>query len=251
MDVLVNSGFRTKLLSSLQAPSFAGSGLPERMRTTAFAFLGLTAAAGLAFVAIFAQLSFPLLSPAPLPSDPSRENAVAEAVALQAGRSAPAISDGGSVTLGERGTDGGTAGGGGSSRNATPADSPPPAASPDGPASAGGRGGSGTGAPATSPGPGSAPAGTPEAQPIASPPSGSSSTLAPGNSSSSAAASNASKRGIEASSKGSPGAKGTSGSKTSSAAKKATSATAESPAPVAEDTSQAGTPHGKAKGHSK
>ena len=80
-----------KRISSPRLTSFAGQGLPERMRSTAFAFLGLTAAAGLAFVAIFAQLSFPLLSPAPMPSDPSQANAVAQAVAVErAPRAVPA-----------------------------------------------------------------------------------------------------------------------------------------------------------------
>jgi hypothetical protein len=78
----MHSHFPRRPLPSPRVPSFAGHGLPERMRTTIFAFLGLTAAAGLALVAIFAQLSFPLLNPAPLPSDPSRANAVAEARAV-------------------------------------------------------------------------------------------------------------------------------------------------------------------------
>ena len=52
------------------------------MRSTAFAFLGLTAAAALGLVAIFAQLGFPLVATGPLPEDPSRHNAVAKAVAL-------------------------------------------------------------------------------------------------------------------------------------------------------------------------
>ena len=75
----VRPPFHTRLRSFLRLSSFAGQGLPERMRSTAFAFLGLTAAAGLALVAFFAQLGFPLLSPAPMPSDPSRANAVAGA----------------------------------------------------------------------------------------------------------------------------------------------------------------------------
>jgi hypothetical protein len=75
----VRPTFHTRLRSFLRLSSFAGQGLPERMRSTAFAFLGLTAAAGLALVAFFAQLGFPLLTPAPMPSDPSRANAVAEA----------------------------------------------------------------------------------------------------------------------------------------------------------------------------
>lgn len=63
--------------------SLAGNGLPERMRTTAFAFLGLTAAAGLALVAIFAQLSFHVLSPAPLPDASQKTGSVAAGVPLR------------------------------------------------------------------------------------------------------------------------------------------------------------------------
>src|SRR5436853_2664119 len=82
MHELVLSNLKIRTSRAFHLPSLAGTGLPERMRTTAFAFLGLTAAAGLALVAIFAQISFHVLSPAPLPSEPARENAVAEAEAL-------------------------------------------------------------------------------------------------------------------------------------------------------------------------
>src|SRR5215469_14507638 len=67
-------------LSSLPHPSFAGRGLAERMRSTSFALFGLAAAAGLALVAIFAQPGGPLLSPAPLPSEPSSSVGKAEPV---------------------------------------------------------------------------------------------------------------------------------------------------------------------------
>lgn len=80
MHEVVRSNRHSKLHLSL-----AGRGLPERMRSTAFAFLGLTAAAALGLVAVFAQLGFPLVSPGPLPNDPSRHNAVANAVALEEG----------------------------------------------------------------------------------------------------------------------------------------------------------------------
>src|SRR4051812_8110296 len=82
MHELVPSNLPSKVFGRRRRFSFAGDGLPERMRSTAFAFLGLTAAAGLALVAIFAQLSFPLLSPAPLPSEPMADGAVSKAVAL-------------------------------------------------------------------------------------------------------------------------------------------------------------------------
>jgi collagen type III alpha len=49
------------------------------MRSTGFALLGLTAAASLALVAIFALPGFPLLAPAPLPDEPSGNESVAGA----------------------------------------------------------------------------------------------------------------------------------------------------------------------------
>jgi hypothetical protein len=81
----VHSNAHIRRLKSLRRPSFAGNGLPERMRSTAFAFLGLTAALGLALVAIFAQLSFPVLSPAPAPVGPARESGVSSSLALSPG----------------------------------------------------------------------------------------------------------------------------------------------------------------------
>src|SRR3954452_24639589 len=79
MHELVHSSLYSRLLAWLRLPSFAGDGLPERMRSTTFALLGLTAAGGLALVAIFAQPGFPLLTPAPLPAEPSLSESVAEA----------------------------------------------------------------------------------------------------------------------------------------------------------------------------
>jgi len=52
-------------------PSFAGTGLLERMRSTTFALLGITAAVGLGLVATLSQQSWPLLPSAPLPGLPS------------------------------------------------------------------------------------------------------------------------------------------------------------------------------------
>ena len=82
MHEVVHSNFHIRRLKSLRLPSFAGNGLPERMRSTAFAFLGLTAALGLALVAIFAQLSFPVLSPAPPPAGPAGQSGVSSSLAL-------------------------------------------------------------------------------------------------------------------------------------------------------------------------
>ena len=79
---VVLSRLHTRLKRSFWLPSFAGKGWPERMRSTAFLFFGLTAAAGLALVAIFAQLNFPLLSPVPVGGGPSQSGGVARAVAL-------------------------------------------------------------------------------------------------------------------------------------------------------------------------
>ena len=81
----MSSNLRDKLIHSIRRPSLAGNGLPERMRSTVVAFLGLTAAAGLALVAIFAQLGFPLLSPSPLPSAPAEPGSVSRAVPLAQG----------------------------------------------------------------------------------------------------------------------------------------------------------------------
>jgi hypothetical protein len=81
----VSSNLRDKLIHSIRRPSLAGNGLPERMRSTVVAFLGLTAAAGLALVAIFAQLGFPLLSPSPLPSAPAESSSVSKGMPLTQG----------------------------------------------------------------------------------------------------------------------------------------------------------------------
>ncbi|HEX6984360.1 MAG TPA: hypothetical protein VF170_03235 [Planctomycetaceae bacterium] len=89
MHEVVRSNLQTKLPRSLRLPSLAGTGLPERMRSTAFAFLGLTAALGLALVAVFAQLNFPLLSPVPLPREAPAGGHVAAGVALGDGPSRP------------------------------------------------------------------------------------------------------------------------------------------------------------------
>lgn len=64
---------------SVNRLSLAGQGLPERMRSTAFALLGITAAAGLGMVAIFSQQGWPLLSPSPLPSAPAGIEAIDDA----------------------------------------------------------------------------------------------------------------------------------------------------------------------------
>lgn len=234
---VVRSNFPSKLLS-LRLTSFAGKGLPERMRTTAFAFLGLTAAASLALVAIFAQLSFPLLSPVPLPSDPSQENAVSEAVPVEGARSAPAsgdrsrhlqVSEPAGVPSREGASGGGDAASGGSESVEAPAPGKSPGAAAPGGAGGGGQPGAVPG-PAPAPAPESAP--SPESAPVVEAPA---QPPGPGRSSSSAAASNASPRGIEASSKQPSPAPAPSASTASAAS----------------GTSAQAVPHGKAEGQDK
>jgi hypothetical protein len=79
-----------KLRASPRFPSFAGEGLPERIRSTVFLFLGLTAATGLGLVAVFAQLG-PLPAPEPMPIAAPKRTGVAEAVALGPGIKPPAV----------------------------------------------------------------------------------------------------------------------------------------------------------------
>lgn len=67
---------------ALRLTKLVGNGMPERIRAIGFAFLGLTAAAGLGLVAIFAQMGFPVLSPAPLPGGSSGPNSISKAVPL-------------------------------------------------------------------------------------------------------------------------------------------------------------------------
>ena len=253
MNELVHWILHSKSLFPLRRPSLAGKGLPERMRSTAFALLGLTAAAGLALVAIFAQLGFPLLEPAPLPNEPSAAQSVAEAekltpdhkssafvpaVAPQAVAPAPAVSE----PRGQ-GSGGGPTGGDAGSGDNTAIQSPaPPISTPEAPAAAGAP----APAPASPPGsapvssPGSAPVSSPGSAPVSSPkptspppeattssPPSSEPAPGPGNSSSASAAEHASERGIEASSSSGP------------------------PAATAVSTTEPGNGNGLAKGHSK
>ncbi|HET9185165.1 MAG TPA: hypothetical protein VFN82_03395 [Solirubrobacterales bacterium] len=221
MHELVHHSLHTKLLSSLRLPSFAGNGLPERMRTISFALLGLTAAAGLALVAIFAQPGFPLLSPAPLPAEPSARESVSAAKKLPLDHGSAALltalpvpahpqEEGAGSKPGRSGETSGTGGPVGGSQAPVEVDVPAPVGGPQpSGGSSGGKAGSGAG--------GSAPPATPEQQ-VASPSAPASSSPpssenpeavasspqpepapAPGNSASAAAAEHASERGVEAS----------------------------------------------------
>jgi hypothetical protein len=74
---------RGQRLSRLLAkPSFAGTGLLERMRSTTFALLGITAAMGLGLVAIVSQQGWPLLPASPLPGAPAERGEVHDATAV-------------------------------------------------------------------------------------------------------------------------------------------------------------------------
>jgi hypothetical protein len=76
---------RGQLLSRLPArPSFAGRNLMERMRSTAFALLGITAALALGLVALVSQQSLPFLPDGPIPAYQARQGSVANALALGA-----------------------------------------------------------------------------------------------------------------------------------------------------------------------
>lgn len=191
------------------------------MRSTAFALLGLTAAAALAMVALFAAPGFPLLGPAPLPSEPPARQAVAAARKLapvrhrtavaapvarhqapQPGTSAPSA---GATPVSE--ATGGVSG----PDPVQPAAATSPAAGPG--HHEGKTGGDGA---TETPSATSTPVSTP--QPSPPPPEAVISTQppeaapAPGNSSSPAAAEHASERGIEASSgTGPPGSAGQAG----------------------------------------
>jgi hypothetical protein len=246
MHEMVHSNFDIRRLKSLRRPSFAGNGLPERMRSTAFAFLGLTAALGLALVATFAQLSFPVLSPAPAPSGPLGRSSVAEAVAVDRtpGLSVPAGGRPGSRAgaaggRGDRGTPDDSDAGGRVTQPAPVASAvPTPASEP----STGAVHGDPATTPAPTPAPNQAPASAPpssQSDPTVPPkpaptPAGPAASdpppaPAPGNSQSSAAAAHASERGVEASSKSSTAAV----------------------APEAEPEAAPGNGNGKALGHSK
>jgi hypothetical protein len=118
------------------------------MRSTTFALLGLTAAAGLTLVALFAQPGGPLLSPAPLPHGPA--SAVAGAEPVEVGDAPKFLGVSGSVAghraqsasgQAENTADGGSV----HADRAGAIASPQPVSSP--PASGGGVGGNGQGEP--------------------------------------------------------------------------------------------------------
>jgi hypothetical protein len=232
----------SKLISALRLPSFAGSGLTERMRSTSFALLGLTAAAGLALVAIFAQPGFSLISPAPLPDQPSIGESISNArkVPLNHGPVA-LVSARPAVAPQRRSEDAGVEApsGDASSHSSDPvqqgqpaptgAAAPPPTggSTPSGGKGAGGSEHGSDASPTPAPTAAPQPAATTPSRPISTPqlsnpkPEAVASAPkpepapAPGNSSSAAAAEHASERGIEASTgSGPPAAAATASSAT-------------------------------------
>lgn len=71
-------------------PSFAGTGLLERMRSTTFAILGITAAMCLGLVAIVSQQGFPVLPALPIPGLSTEREQVHEG-RIAAQRPSPAL----------------------------------------------------------------------------------------------------------------------------------------------------------------
>lgn len=260
MHEVVRSIFHSKLLSAPRLPSFAGEGLPERLRSISFALLGLTAAAGLALVATFAQPGFSLLSPAPLPDRPSASQSVAEAkklplahrpVAVLAAQPAHSQQEGGPSSAdapspGASGKAGGEEQAPASGAVDAPAATrtPEPSSGDSGGGSGNGSGGSSGSAPVAAPDPAAAPPAAPVSPPAPKPAAPAPGPIAaapqpepapaPGNSASAAAAEHASERGIEASAGPGPPAAG-----------------GPSTAAVAPDASSPGNGNGLAKGHYK
>jgi hypothetical protein len=78
MDVSVRYK-RGQRLRSAAKPSVLGNGLLERARSTSLALLGLTAAVGLAMVALALNQGWPLIAGGPIPQIPPRHQGVGEA----------------------------------------------------------------------------------------------------------------------------------------------------------------------------
>lgn len=92
MDVPVHFKPGHRWLRSPKKPSLLGGGLLERARSTTLALLGMTAAVGLAMVALALNQSWPLVAGSPIPGAPSQQEAVGEAtVAAQANANTPGL----------------------------------------------------------------------------------------------------------------------------------------------------------------
>jgi hypothetical protein len=68
MDVSVHSKHGHRFLRAVHRPSLLGGGLLERARSTTFALLGVTAAVGLAMVALALNQSWPLVAGSAIPA---------------------------------------------------------------------------------------------------------------------------------------------------------------------------------------
>lgn len=171
MNELVQSKSH-KLLSALPVPNFSGGSLISRMRSTTFLLLGLMTATGLTLVAIFAAPQLHVLSPAPLPSEPTTSVSKGKALTAEHGSKAPASSGAAGTRQSPRSEAGFRANRGGGStgdrsghRGAGAVGSPQTVSSPG---SGGGKGGGGQPEAAPTPAPvESSPA--PESVPVALP----------------------------------------------------------------------------------
>lgn len=77
---------RSSVLSRLSRANLAGDGWSERMRSTAFALLGLVAATGLGLVAIFSQAGWVDFSTGPVPAPARSATALSSARSLRPAR---------------------------------------------------------------------------------------------------------------------------------------------------------------------
>jgi hypothetical protein len=97
MDVSVLSKPKQRSLRSLARTSVLGDGLLERIRSTTLALLGLTAAIGLAMIALALNQGWPLIAGAPIPGLGNEHQAVDDATVAARARMQgfqPAISAG-------------------------------------------------------------------------------------------------------------------------------------------------------------
>lgn len=89
-------------------PSLLGDGMPERLRSTSIALLGIVAAVGLGTVALALQLGLPSVVSGPLPQPPPQRHAVAERVPVEEKAAAEAtaepVAESGASSLGADGS---------------------------------------------------------------------------------------------------------------------------------------------------
>src|ERR1044072_3367539 len=73
---------RGQTLPRVTRPSLAGDDLAERMRSTAFALLGIFTAMGLGLVALVSQQGWPHLPSSPIPGPSAKHGTLHEAIAV-------------------------------------------------------------------------------------------------------------------------------------------------------------------------